>query len=323
MNETPSKLNYALRPICLIRGGRMGLTLFLSFLFLIFSVHPASASDDYPPRFRRSAKPFSRNGKGDIIWGVWYVPGVNIPTLMKWNSLENFINYHNHLYSGIIATPLPADYAFKPTFIQGLELNLMVLTLNTLWTKTRLDMESVYTNGDKRLVSVNYNTFQTGFDIDFPISIFRIGLCNGLNMNWGEFYSGYKYSSPGDSYVSYAQDVPMNGIYSTRRFFSHMLGGRIGVTWKFLKFVFKAQYMFPGNQERLALIPSYDKLFSTTPGFGYYSDGEIPNYFNYAPQDINNPNQNSALMAGPHKWFFTLQLGIGFTNNHNVKLKDF
>lgn len=274
-----------------------------------------------PPIDKYSTKKFSRGGKGGIYWGIFYMPGLNV-SFMRWASLENFINYHNTYYSNILSEPLPLDYSFKPAFIHGFEANIMALTLNTLWTKTVADMRATFTNGNQRIINIDYNTFQMGFDLEIPIRIIRFGLCNGLMMHWGEFSSGYKYADLGDNYISYAQDQPMNGIYSTPRTFKYMLGGRLGVTWKFLKFVFKAQHVFQGDDETFYLIPSYDKLQSTVPGFAYYSDGEIPKHFNYAPQDMSNLNQHTELINYPHGWFITFQLGIGFTNKFDIKLKE-
>ncbi|MCX7742930.1 MAG: hypothetical protein N2167_00045 [Flavobacteriales bacterium] len=302
---------------------RIFLSCIIYFLF-IQCVSPVSLNhpvNTNPHVFgKHSVNRFTKFKKGDIYWGAFYLLGVNVP-LLQWNSLDNFIKYHNHFYSSFLSAPLSESYSYRPSFIHGIEANIMVMTLNTLWTKTTTDLHAVYTNGDERIITVDFNTFQTGFDVELPISYFRIGVCNGITFNWGEFSSGYKYNQLGDDYVSYAQDVPMNGIYSTRRLARYMLGGRVGFTWKFVKFVAKAQYIFPGDKEKDYLIPLYDKLFSTTPGFGYYSDGEIPQYFNYAPENVNNLNQQTELISTPHGWFLTFQLGFGFTNVDNYKLK--
>ncbi len=276
-----------------------------------------------PPLIHKySTKKLSRKDKGKMYWGIFYMPGLNV-NFLRWASLENFIKYHNIYYSNILSEPLPLDYSFKPAFIHGFEANIMAFTLNTLWTKTVADMQATYTNGNQRIISIDYNTFQMGLDVEIPIRMIRFGLCNGLTMHWGEFSSGYKYTNLGNGYISYAQDQPMNGIYSTPRIFEYMLGGRLGVTWKFLKFVFKAQHVFQGDDETHYLIPSYDKLFSTVPGFGYYSDGDIPEYFYYAPQDMSNLNYHTELINYPHGWFITFQLGIGFTNIFDIKLKNY
>lgn len=251
--------------------------------------------------------------KGDVYVGFYYLLGMNFPSRsVNWTSLQYFIDDYNKTYQAQLVQPLNVDY--KTSFAHGVEFFVQVLTMNVLWSKLNGQAIAKFQNGDERVIDLKLRNFSFGWDLVIPIKkIVGIGGVMCLNQFKGEVMSGYKYHQNG--YVSYAQDKPYNGIYSLRSKFAMGFGGRINLNFKFVTLVFRAQKILnkkPSQTDNL--LPLYDKLTSTASGGSYYTDGDIPQNFSFAPDP--NTGQNN-LINQPHGWFFSVFLGIGISNLHD------
>ncbi|GIV44210.1 MAG: hypothetical protein KatS3mg035_1333 [Bacteroidia bacterium] len=239
---------------------------------------------------------------------------MNIPHKIQWESLENFFQYYNQTVQPNLLEPLGNNLKYKAAFSHGIEFFIQVLTMNILWSKVKAQTTATLKNQDQRIIDLDFTHINFGFDIVMPIQrIFGIGVVMGLHQLKGEFSSGYKYHQNG--YISYAQDKVFNGIYSTRSTAEFNYGARINLNFKFVTLVLKAQKMISSKDSQTQkLLPLYDKLSSTATGGNYYSDGEIPQNFSFAP----NPNTNyKNLYKLPSGWIFSVSIGIGITNLHD------
>jgi hypothetical protein len=217
----------------------------------------------------------------------------------KLDSYENFMPTYNAANASRLETPLGN---LRPTtsYCWGAEGYIGFLFMNVIQNYSSASATATLKNGDSREFTLKYHPLDMNFDIMIPGKKVSFGFALGMEIQKATLYSGYRYNG---GFLSYAEDQPLNGIYSFRSNTRINAGLRMDFrVWKPVWLSFRAERIgFWSKMGEGSSITGYDLIPHRDEMMGYASSGPINidgTLHYYLPADANNANNEYVYFVG-------------------------
>ena len=221
-------------------------------------------------------------------------------------SFDRFAESYNSYHAGQLSSPMGT---MRPTAgwvygagIGGLSLYFISFDINVTKGRQEAAASATFSNGDTREMRIVQKPVCTNFDLLMHLNkrVF-IGAALGVEQMNSTLYSGYRYSH---SFLSYADDQPLNGIYRSKDNRLNM-GLRLDVAIiRQLRFSLRAEYcgVFGGKQDKDEAYANTwkDQMYAQSASAGIHNDGD--NHF-YLPEDVTQAGDDNVYYVGLGRTF--------------------
>jgi len=216
----------------------------------------------------------------------------------KLASYDRFRDAYNNFFAARLAQPLGS---LRPsvTIPFGVGGHIGPLWFDVMQHFATLETDAQFTNGDRRDLKMVLRPLDLNFDLLFPMGKrLNAGMALGMQLQKGKLYSGYQYA--GMPYISYAEDNPLNGVYSFYSNSSVTAGVRADIRFakrgslSLLTLSLRADYVgafrkMVTTDELDKLNPHRDEIAVTASGGATYSDGQLHKYLPEDPDRQYDP----------------------------------